>query len=107
MIGLRKRACTQTAVASDELDLSGNRHALMLSFALSSVAIAAPPPATPAATDAAKAAKAPVDAQSQDDSLFEFLGSDDVGDTRTWEYLLKNAPRSQAPPQASAPEAKS
>lgn len=104
MTGLRKRACTQTAVASDELDLSGNRQALMLSFALSSVAIAAPPAATPAATDPAKA---PIDVQSQDDSLFEFLGSDDVGDTRTWEYLLKNAPRSQAPPQASAPEAKS
>ena len=49
-----------------------------------------------AATIAAIAAPPPA-ASPPDDSFFEFLGSDDVGDARWWDYLMKAEPRAEEP----------
>ncbi|MFI4889877.1 MAG: hypothetical protein ACHQIL_05035 [Steroidobacterales bacterium] len=72
----------------------------MLSVALSTVAIAAPPPGS---TAPAQSQTPPPAVPPPDDSLFEFLGSDDVGDARWWDYLMKSAPRAQSPPPPPAP----
>jgi hypothetical protein len=87
-------------MTSDEQGLSWRGYGLMLSVVLSTAAFAAPPadsstppPADPPATGA-----------TPDDSLLEFLGSDDVGDARWWDYLMKTAPRTP-PPQTPAQEA--
>lgn len=59
-------------------------------------AIAAPPPAASPPAASAPAASAPA-ASPPDDSFFEFLGSDDVGDARWWDYLMKAEPRAEEP----------
>ena len=82
-------------MAPDETGLRPQGAALMLSLVMSGTGVAAPPPAQvppPAAPPARSAVPPP------DDSLFEFLGSDDVGDARWWDYLRKTAPVTQAPP---------
>jgi hypothetical protein len=73
----------------------------MLSIALITAAAAAPPSPDPPAADPPAQARKPAVAPPPDDSFFEFLGSDDVGDARWWDYLLKTAPR--APPQTQSP----
>jgi len=77
----------------------------MLSIALFTVALAAPPPGS--STQApAPPADPPGGAAAPDDSFLEFLGSDDVGDARWWDYLMKTAPHAQPPPpQAPAQDA--
>ena len=82
----------------------------MLSVVLSTMTIAAPPPGSPAqgspAADPAQPQTPPSAAPPPpDDSLFEYLGSDDVDDVRWWDYLMKSAPRAQPPPQTSAQDA--
>jgi hypothetical protein len=69
----------------------------MLSLVLSGTGITAPAAAQtpPPAAPPAKPAVPP-----PDDSLFEFLGSDDVGDARWWEYLRKSGQVPPAPPPA-------
>ena len=79
------------------------RVALMLGLMLSAVGSAAPPPGEAAATGVPPARPA---APPADESLFEFLGADDVGDARWWDYLRKSAPPAKAPPpQPPAQEA--
>jgi hypothetical protein len=77
----------------------------MLSIALITTAAAAPPAADPPAADppaqAPAGAQVPQGTAPPDDSFLEFLGSDDVGDARWWDYLLKTAPRAP-PPQTAA-----
>ena len=69
----------------------------MLSIALIAAAAAAPPASDPPAPAPAQpAAQMP----PTDDSLFEFLGSDDVGDARWWDYLMK-VPPAKPPLEAS------
>jgi len=72
----------------------------MLSIALITAAAAAPPAADPPAADPSARPQTP--AAAPDDSFFEFLGSDDVGDARWWDYLLKTAPRTPPPPKTAA-----
>jgi hypothetical protein len=62
----------------------------MLSIALITAVVAAPPASDPPASD--PPAKTTPVAPPPDDSLFEFLGSDDVGDARWWDYLMKVPP---------------
>jgi hypothetical protein len=64
----------------------------MLSIALITAAAAAPPASDPPAADPPAQAPASPAAPPSDDSLFEFLGSDDVGDARWWDYLMKVPP---------------
>jgi hypothetical protein len=74
--------------------------ALLLGVLLSAAGSASPPAgqAAPPAVPPAKPAAPPAD-----ESLFEFLGADDVGDVRWWDYLRKSAPRTQAPPPSQPP----
>lgn len=72
----------------------------MLSIALFTAAAAAPPAADPPA--ASPPARPQTPAAPPDDSFFEFLGSDDVGDARWWDYLLKTAPLATPPPPKTA-----
>lgn len=74
----------------------------MLSIALFTAAAAAPPATDPPARPQAPAQPAAQVAAPSDDSFFEFLGSDDVGDARWWDYLLKTAPRTPPPPKTAA-----
>jgi hypothetical protein len=91
MPGRLKKMRILTGMTSDEHDLRLQRYGLMLSIALITAAAAAPPAADPQTPAAAP-----------DDSFFEFLGSDDVGDARWWDYLLKTAPRTPPPPKTAA-----
>jgi hypothetical protein len=73
---------------------------------LCATAVATPPPATPAAPapappPPASSAKSP---PAPDESLLEFLGSDDVGDAAWWEFLKKAPPRGTNPPPATPPQ---
>ena len=91
-------------MVSDELRLSVAGATLMLSVFLSGAAIASPPAASPP-PPAVPPASQPV--PSPEDSLFEFLGADDVGDTRWWDYLRQSPPpRAPVPPPVPAQEAK-
>jgi hypothetical protein len=72
----------------------------MLGIALFTAASAAPPVAGPPAASAPERPQTP--AAPPDDSFLEFLGSDDVGDARWWDYLLKTAPRAPPPPPKTA-----
>ena len=72
----------------------------MLGLMLSAVGSAAPPPGEAAATGVPPARPA---APPADESLFEFLGADDVGDARWWEYLRKSAPQAKAPSSPQPP----
>jgi hypothetical protein len=74
----------------------------MLSIALITAAVAAPPASDPPAQAPAQATAPPATppAPPPDDSLLEFLGSDDVDDTKWWDYLMKSPP-----PKAPAQEA--
>ena len=76
--------------------------ALMLGLLLSAAGSAAPPPGQDAAKSGAPAKPA---APPPDESLFEFLGADDVGDARRWDYLRKSPPAKAPPPQVPAQEA--
>jgi hypothetical protein len=88
-------------MTSDEHDLRLQRYGLMLSIALITAAAAAPPAADPPAADPSTRPQTPAP-PPPDDSFFEFLGSDDVGDARWWDYLLKTAPRTPPPPKTAA-----
>jgi hypothetical protein len=87
-------------MASDEQILRIGRFGLMLSIALITAAVAAPPASDPPAQAAAQAPAQPV-APPPDDSLFEFLGSDDVEDASWWDYLMK-APPAKPPAQEAS-----
>jgi len=72
----------------------------VLGLVFAGAGTAAPPSgqaAPPAAPPSRQAVPPP------EDSLFEFLGSDDVGDARWWDYLRKSGPRPQAPPPQQVP----
>jgi hypothetical protein len=102
MTGRLKKMRILTGMASDEHDLRLLGYGLMLSIALITAAAAAPPAADPPAADPPARPQTPATAAAPDDSLFEFLGSDDVGDARWWDYLLKTAPRMPPPPKTAA-----
>jgi hypothetical protein len=70
---------------------------LMLSMALMTAAAAAPPAADPPAQAPAQAQTPPA-APPPDDSLFEYLGTDDVEDARWWDFLMRKPP-AQPPTQ--------
>jgi len=55
-----------------------------------------PPPQHPSAP--APAAAAAAEAPPPDESLFEFLGADDVGDAGWWEYLQHADPKADTAP---------
>jgi hypothetical protein len=104
MNGRPRKALNPTEMTSDDKYLSLREYALMLSVALSAAAHAAPPPpGSPAQAPPPAQSLKPPAVPAPDDSLFEFLGSDDVGDARWWDYLMKTAPRTQVPPRAQAP----
>jgi hypothetical protein len=73
----------------------------MLGMILISAVRAAPPAADPPAADPPVRAQTAPAAAPPDDSFFEFLGSDDVGDARWWDYFLKTAPPAPPPKTAS------
>ena len=90
MNGRLKKIRILTGVTSDEEVLRPWSYGLMLSIALITAAAAAPPAADQPASD--PPAKTTPAVPPPDDSLFEFLGSDDVGDARWWDYLMKVPP---------------
>lgn len=72
---------------------------MMACLALSGAAPAAPPAPPPSADPAgATGSQAP----PPDESLIEFLGSDDVDDAGVWEYLTRKPPPSPPPPAHKA-----
>jgi hypothetical protein len=73
--------------------------------ALCAIANAAPPTSTPASTPIQAPASAPVSvADAPDEGFIEFLGSDDVGDARWWDFLKTAPARGNPPPPVPPPQ---
>lgn len=65
----------------------------MLLVTLTAAAEAGQPPPPPAGAE-------------PDDSFIEFLGADDVGDARWWEFLKNAEPQAEDPPPPPPQDAK-
>ncbi len=71
---------------------------LLVLLGASGMAYAADPPQARQPPQAAPPQAAPQPGDAADESLLEFLGTDDVGDAAWWEFLKKSDPRAGTVP---------